>query len=86
MTTIIAKPMTGFMTFIMPSSFSLGTMLAKTVEKDMPMSMKLTTGVGSARVDGKADAGRGQQHRQHHGQRAARRLGALQELAGRQSR
>ena len=46
MTMIIEKPMTGVMTFIIASNCSFVTMLAKTVEKDMPINMKFKTGVG----------------------------------------
>ncbi len=47
MTTIMANPITGFMTFMIPFSCSAVIMLAKTVENDMPMSIKFSTGVGS---------------------------------------
>ena len=51
MATISAKPITGFITFMMPSSFSCDIMLANTVEKAMPISIKFSTGVGSMLFD-----------------------------------
>ena len=40
-------PMTGFMVFMISSSWDSGIMLATTVEYAMPSSRKLSTGVGS---------------------------------------
>ena len=47
MATTRLKPMTGFITLIMPSSCSAVTIFEKTVEKDIPSSIKFSTGVGS---------------------------------------
>ena len=43
----MAKPMTGFITSMMPFNCSSVIILAKTVENDMPINIKLSTGVGS---------------------------------------
>ena len=47
MTIISPMPMTGFITCMIPSSCSMGIILANTAENAMPISRKLSTGVGS---------------------------------------